>query len=183
MPRTDSPGADWQPLTVVLDRLRTSRIKEFEDRELARELNGEMWGFDECVVNAVKMHRARSHAARFGEDLDREISRVLAKRAAINMVEAAAAALGIEEITEAPAHGKHAGGRPPEFPWHIIWALTSRDLYENGLPATIAELIRRIHAVCRENGIGEPSESTLRPLARDWFDVVWRGQRPAAASA
>jgi hypothetical protein len=129
------------------------------------------------------MYMVKRNTGRFSEDLDREISRALAKRAAITMVEEAVATLGIEEITEAPAKVKHPGGRPPRFPWHVIWALTSRDLYDNGLPETIADLVRRIQAVCRENGIAEPSDATLRPLARDWFEIHGCGQLRAAVSA
>jgi hypothetical protein len=72
----------------------------------------------------------------------------------------------------------HPGGRPKKFDWDLIWALTCRDLIENDLPRSIAELIRRTQAACREAGIAEPNELTLRPKARVWIDILWRGDRP-----
>jgi hypothetical protein len=85
---------------------------------------------------------------------------------------------GETTAVQTPFAKPHPGGRPPKFDYHTIWALTARDLLEHDRPTTIAELVRRIQAVCRENGLEEPDEKTLEPLARQWFDIIWRGQRP-----
>jgi hypothetical protein len=71
-----------------------------------------------------------------------------------------------------PSLLKSTGGRPPLFDWERIWFLMARDLWENGLPPTVAEMVERIQSVCRANDIKEPSEDTLRPKARRFLGIM-----------
>jgi hypothetical protein len=58
------------------------------------------------------------------------------------------------------------------FDWERIWFLMARDLWDNGLPRTVAEMVERIQSVCRANDIKEPSEDTLRPKARRFLGIM-----------
>jgi hypothetical protein len=191
-------------VTAGLDLLKAVRLKEIHDGELARLREakasaladiGAAWEKirEKSPVRSIHTAapsgedaelkseplRLMSIAAGRGEDIDREICRVQAQReATVKMFEAAAAAatrLVIDATDEPPAKAKHPGGRPPEFDWHLIDRLTGRDVWENGLPKTIAEMVDRMLTVCRENGLAEPSEETVKPKARGWCYTLWRG--------
>ena len=169
------PATDWQRvrLNASLALLKASRLKDLQDGQIAR-LRGQVAGLASDRFPFI---------ARLLEAP--EIPRLQAKREdAIKQIEAAAAALGqlVTEEIEEPANGKHhPGGRLPKYDWDLIWALTARDLLEDALPQTIAELVGRIQAACRKEGIAEPDEETLRQKARVWFYTLWRGEPPLRA--
>jgi len=190
MPRTDN----WQRdrLAAGLELLKASRLKDLDDAEIARLRAEKAALFEDedrkrAELRAQEARWPGRRIYRVGDTIEEAIFHVQAKREdAVRKIEAAAAAVAqfvTEDITEAPAKAKHAGGRPPEHDWTLIDALTARDIYEDTLPETIAEMVRRIQAACRRQGIAEPCEETLKPKARVWFNVLWRGQPPCPAKS
>ena len=58
---------------------------------------------------------------------------------------------------------RNRGGSPTKYDWHDIWAELCRIIYEEGLPKTRGELVRKIQSWHQsEYGI-EPSDEILKP--------------------
>jgi hypothetical protein len=60
-------------------------------------------------------------------------------------------------------------GRPEEFAWDDIWIEICRQIYEGGVPATAAELMRHVQGWCEIQFGKQPGDSTLKPKLRKLF--------------
>jgi hypothetical protein len=90
---------------------------------------------------------------------------------------AAPALIENQEPTESEPAGKlNRGGRPPKFQWDDIWFRVMRHLHENGFPEHQAEMVKIFQELCRNVGLGEPDESTLKPKVRRLFKIWQEGE-------
>lgn len=61
-----------------------------------------------------------------------------------------------------------------KYNWEEITFWVCRKLYDDGIPQTGGELVRIYQEICRERGLGEPDESTLKPRARRLLGIFKR---------
>lgn len=64
---------------------------------------------------------------------------------------------------------RHAGGSPPKFDWHDIWAEICRIVVDEGFPESRAELARKVQTWHRGRYGYEPSDEILKPKIRMLF--------------
>ena len=71
---------------------------------------------------------------------------------------------------------KARSGRPEKFPWDDIWIEICRSIHDEGLPETIAELMRHVQQWCENQDIEQPGDSTLKPKLRKLYEVLKRDE-------
>lgn len=79
-----------------------------------------------------------------------------------------------DEVSEAGALTRHAGGRPERLSWDEIWVEICGLIHDEGVPRTQAELISKIQKWYRVRFDDEPSDSTLKPKVRKLFERLQR---------
>lgn len=73
-------------------------------------------------------------------------------------------------------HDRRVGGRPPVYPWDVLLFLLGRYVDRTGSPATLVDMVRRLHEICRSENLPEPDEDTCRPKLRPLFALTQRSK-------
>ena len=77
---------------------------------------------------------------------------------------------------EQPKFTKVRSGRPEGFLWDDIWIEICRHVHYEGLPPTVAELMRYVQQWCENQYGRQPGDSTLKPKLGKLYKVLRRDE-------